>query len=93
MIGKYYDIIDVHHCITNIGISCDIGCQPAVDADDPPGTRRRQPRPTLPLVEATAVGLYLIGKVYRPEFDVRGAPDRDRAVPGLHSAVFGSRLQ
>ena len=31
------------------------------------------------------------------EFDVRGAPerapDRDRAVPGLHSAVFGSRPQ
>jgi hypothetical protein len=78
--------------------------QPTVDADSPrqpTGTRRRQPRPTLPLVEATAVGLHSISKVYRPEFDVRGAPeraarrapDRDRAVPGLHSAVFGSRPQ
>ena len=59
--------------------------------------RRRQPRPTLRLVEATAVGSYSISKAYRPEFDVRGAseraPDRDRAVPGLHSAVFGSRPQ
>ena len=49
------------------------------------------------LVEATAVGSYSISKAYRPEFDVRGAPerapDRDRAVPGLHSAVFGSRPQ
>jgi hypothetical protein len=73
--------------------------QPAVDADEPrsphqpPGTRRRQPRPTLPLVEATAVGLNSISKAYRPEFDVWGALSRDRAVPGLHSAVFGSRPQ
>ena len=78
--------------------------QPAVDADEPApaagesaGTRRRQPRPTLPLVEATVVGLYSISKEYRPEFYVRGAPerapDRNRAVPGLHSAVFGSRQQ
>jgi hypothetical protein len=47
------------------------------------------------LVKATVVGLYWISKVFRPEFDARGAqaraPDRDRAVPGLHSAVFGSR--
>jgi hypothetical protein len=43
------------------------------------------------------VVLYLISKAFRPEFDVRGAqeraPDRYRAVPGLHSAKFGSRLQ
>ena len=65
--------------------------QPAVDADEPApaaGTRRRQQRPTLPLVEATAVGSYSISKAYRPEFDVQGAseraPDRDRAVSGLH---------
>jgi hypothetical protein len=80
--------------------------QPEVVADEPApaagesaGTRRRrrQQRPTLPLVEATAVGSYSISKAYRPEFDVQGAseraPDRDRAVSGLHSAVFGSRQQ
>ena len=45
--------------------------QPAVDADEPaPGAGdqeeppRRQPRPTPPLVEATAVGLYSISKAY-----------------------------
>ena len=65
----------------------------------PPGTRRRQQRPMLLLVEATAVGSYSISKAYRPEFDVRGAPERapgrDRAVPGLRSlsAVFRSRPQ
>jgi hypothetical protein len=52
---------------------------------------------TLPLVGATAVGLNSISKALRPEFDVREAPewalDQDRAVPGLHSAVFGSRPQ
>jgi hypothetical protein len=51
----------------------------------------------LPLVEAMAVGLYLISKAFRPEFDVRGAPerapDRDSTWPGLHSAVFGCRPQ
>jgi hypothetical protein len=49
----------------------------------------------LSLVEATAVGLYSMSRAFRPEFDARGAleqaPDRGRAVPGLHSAVFGSR--
>ena len=59
--------------------------QPVVHADEPApaagdqDSRRRQPRPTLPLVEATAVGLYSISKAYRPEFDVRGAQ-------GPHSA-------
>jgi hypothetical protein len=64
--------------------------QTAVDADEPAPaagdqvTRRRQPRPMLPLVEATAVGLYSISKAYRPEFDVRGAPEQapDRECPG-----------
>jgi hypothetical protein len=75
--------------------------QPAVDADEPAPAAgdqealRRQPRPTLPLVEATAGCLYSISKAYRPEFDVRRAPerapDRDCAVPWLHSAVFGNR--
>ena len=72
--------------------------QPAVvDADEPgqqPTTRRMQPRQTLPLVEAAAVYLYSISKAFRPEFDAQGAPerepDRDRAMPGLHSAVFGA---
>jgi hypothetical protein len=63
----------------------------------PPTTRKRQPRLTLPLVDATAVGLSSISKAFRSKFDVRGAPvrapDRDRAVPGLHSVVFGSRLR
>ena len=49
------------------------------------------------LVEATVVGLYSISKAFQPEFDARGAPerapDRDCAVSGLHSAVFGSRQQ
>jgi hypothetical protein len=67
--------------------------QPAVDADEPAPAAGDQEEETLPLVEATAVGLYLISKAYRPEFDVWGAPDRDRAVPGLNSAVFGSRPQ
>jgi hypothetical protein len=61
--------------------------------------RRRQQRPTLPLVEATAVGssLYSISKAFRPDFEARGAQeraqDRDHAVPRLHSTVFGSRPQ
>jgi hypothetical protein len=78
--------------------------QPAVDADEPAPaadesatTRRRQPRPTLPLVESTVVVLYSIRKALRPESDARGSPERapdwERIVPGLHSAVFGYRQQ
>jgi hypothetical protein len=59
------------------------------------GTRRRQQRQTLPLVESTAVGLYWISTAYQPKFDVWGAqeraPDRDSTVPGLYNTVFGSR--
>jgi hypothetical protein len=66
-----------------------LGVAPFRVTQDPMVDARCQ---TLPLVEATAVGLYSISKAYRPEFDVRGAPERvlvrDRAVPGLHSAVF-----
>ncbi len=57
--------------------------QTAVDADQPaPAARRSHPRrhwqsrQTLPLVETTAVGLYLISKAFRPEFEARGAPER-----------------
>jgi hypothetical protein len=82
--------------------------QPAVDADEPAplAAANDQEEATEAdavsggaTVEATAVGLYSISKVFRPECDPRGAPerrrapDRDRAVPGLHSAEFGSRSQ